>query len=69
MATKTPRIQKLVTLLSTGKNVPVTTLESRTGLANISAAVNTLRSRGERIYFNKNAKVGNKHADSYRMAV
>lgn len=64
-----PKIQKLYNKLATGKNVPVTTLQKVSGLANISAAVNTLRQNGNRIYFNKAAKVGNKKADSYRMAV
>ena len=62
MTKKTPKIDKLYKALLSGKNVPVATLERKSGLANISAAVNTLRQEGAVIIVNR---VGKKNA--YRL--
>jgi predicted transcriptional regulator len=68
MATKTPKIDKLLNVLATGDNYPINTLERRSGLANISAAVNTLRKDGYRIFLNTK-KVKGKKVNMYRLAV
>ena len=68
MTVKLSKTDKLFNLLSRGTNVPIRALEKKTGLVNISAAVDRLRQEGHQIYLNKR-RVKDEVVNFYRMSV
>ena len=67
MTARKTKVEKLLNLLSDGKNYRPETIARRTGLANVSAAVNSLREEGVKIYTNTRGRKGEKYR-TYRMA-
>lgn len=67
MTTKLSKTDKLFNILNNGENVPIRTLERRTGLVNISAAVDRLRNEGFTIYMNKKTNSRGQLVNNYRM--